>query len=99
MPNVVEFTPFKLQNGVSVSDFLLASDKLQTEFIAKQKGYISRKLIFDGEKWADLVIWETMDDAKNAAAAWEKNAAADEYMTFIDEKSCTLTHFTVEKSY
>ena len=99
MSNAVEFVSFKLIEGTSVPDFLLASDKIDKEFLSVQKGYISRKLLSDGELWADLVLWETMDDALNAANVFEGNAAAYNYFSFLDNKSVDMRHFSVEKSY
>jgi len=99
MPNVVEFVSFKLKKGVFVSDFLLVSDKFNRGFLALQKGYIFRKLLVDGEMWADLVLWETMDDARNAVKAFQKDAVANEYMSFLNGNSCKLHHLSVERNY
>ncbi|MCL2116400.1 MAG: hypothetical protein FWH29_09285 [Methanobrevibacter sp.] len=99
MSNVVEFVTFKLKKGASEPDFLLVSDKFNHEFLAKQKGYISRNLLVDGEIWADLVFWETMEDAKNAVKAFRKSEAAKEYMSFLNGPSCKLLHLSVKKSY
>ena len=66
MSNVVEFASFNLKEGVSVSDFLLVSDKFNICFLSTQRGYISRKLLLAGEMWADSVLWETIEDALEA---------------------------------
>lgn len=102
MCNIVEFAPFCLKREVSIPDFLLASDKFQSEFISLQKGYISRKLLVNGEAWTDLVVWETMEDAKNAAKMIYENAAAWEYIAFIDDEKNSdedIFYYSVEKSY
>ena len=66
MSNIVELASFYLKKEVSLPDFFQVSDKFNNEFLSVQKGYISRKLLVNGEKWLDLVIWETMEDAQNA---------------------------------
>lgn len=99
MSNVVMFISFNLVKGASVSDFLLASEKLNREFMSKQKGYISWKQLVDGEMWVDLLTWETMEDAKNVDEASCTNARALDYYSFIDQESCKVQLFTVEKSY
>ena len=99
MPNVVEFASFNLKKGASVSDFLLASDKFNREFLSVQKGYISRKLLRGGEIWADSVLWETMEDALKAFKAADEDAAACEYMSFLEEMSINVLHLPVERSY
>ena len=97
MSNVVEYASFKLKEGVSVPDFLLASDKMNDEFLSPRNGYIYRKLLVDGDMWVDLVLWETMDDAQNAANAFGENEVGREYISFID--MIDFHHFTIEKSY
>ena len=99
MSNAVEFVSFRLREGTSVPDFLLASDKINKDFLSLQKGYISRKLLANGELWSDLVLWETMDDALHAASAFEGNSAAYDYFSFLNDKSVDMRHFSVEKSY
>ena len=99
MPNAVELITFSLVKGASVPDFLLAAEKVHSEFMSKQKGFISWKTLADGENWADLLMWETMEDAKNATEASGMNPCAQEFCSFIDEKSVKFQLFSVEKSY
>lgn len=99
MTNVVEFASFNLNEGASVSDFLLASDKFNSIFLSAQKGYISRNLLRGGEMWADSVLWETMEDALKAFKAADEDAVACEYMSFMEEESIKVLHLPVERSY
>jgi hypothetical protein len=99
MANTVEFASFNLKNGASVSEFLLVSDRFNRVFLSTQKGYISRKLLRDGEMWADSVLWETMEDALNAFKTANENAIACEYLSFMDEESIKVLHLPVERSY
>jgi len=99
MSNVVEFVSFNLKKGVLVSDFLLEADKFNSEFLSSQKGYISRKLIVDGEMWADSVLWETEEDVIKAYEIADENAVAREYFSFMDGESVKVHFFSVERSY
>ncbi len=99
MSNVVELTSYTLKKEVSVTDFLLAAEKFNKEFVSLQKGYISHKLLSEGETWSDLAIWETMDDAHNIGKVIFESAVAGAYMSFIDEGSVKVTHLLVERSY
>lgn len=99
MSKVVEFATFNLKKGVSVSDFLLVSEKFNSGFLSVQKGYISRELLASKDIWADLVVWESMEDAQNAVKEFYKNSLVEEYMSFIEENSGDLLHFSVEKIY
>ena len=99
MPNAVMFITFKLKEGASVPDFLRTSERLYDEVFSKEKGCISWKQLIDGETWADLLIWETMDDAKNSMDASETNSLVIEFCSFIDQESVKHHLFSVEKSY
>ena len=99
MSNAVWFISFKLKKGVSAEDFLSASEKVHDEVISKQKGHISWKQLVDGETWADLITWETMEDARNALTAGSGNPAAKAFYSLLNMNSCKTQIFSVEKSY
>ena len=99
MSNAVMFISFRLVKGASVPDFLLASEKLNDEYMSKQKGYISWKQLVEGEMWADLLTWETMEDAQKILDPNSTNALAEKFYSFIDQESCEVHLFSVEKSY
>ena len=99
MPNAVLLITFNLVKGASVPDFLLASEKLNHEYMSKQQGYISWKQLVEGEMWADLLTWETMDDAQKVMDPSCTNALAEKFYSFIDQESCKVHLFSVERSY
>lgn len=99
MPHAVMFISFRLVKGASEADFLLASEKLHREFMSKQKGYISWKQLADGDTWADLLTWETVEDAKNAGEASCANALAHEFFSFLEQESIQTHLFSVKKDY
>lgn len=49
--------PNKLVEGASVSDFLMASEDCNNKVLSKKKGFISWKVLADGDKWVGLVTW------------------------------------------
>jgi hypothetical protein len=99
MPNAVFYVSFKLKKGASIPGFLLAAEKLNNEYMSKQKGYISWKQLNDGDTWADFLTFETMDDAKRVEESNSPNALAEEFYSFINLNSCKTQFFTVERSY
>lgn len=99
MANAAEFSAFKLKKGVAVSDFLRISDEFTKGFLSKQKGYLSRQLLVEGEKWADYVLWETVADIQNAFETAKADAVAGRYLRCLNLNSCTTNLFTIEKSY
>jgi len=99
MSNAVFFNTYKLKKGVSIPDFLLAFEKLNNEHVSKQKGYISWKLMMDGQTWSDAITFETMEDLKKFE---ELSANPDElalkFYSFLNINSCKIHRFSVEKS-
>jgi len=93
------FISFNLVKGASVPDFLLASEKLHSEYMSKQKGYISWKQLVEGDMWADLLTWETMGDAQSAMETSCTNEFAQKFFSFIDQGSVKMHLFSVERSY
>ena len=102
MPNAVFFNTYKLKDGVSVPDFLLVAERLNNEFISKQKGYVSWQQLRDGDIWADVITFETMSDLENFKKV-SKNPSelAQEFYSFMNlsPKLCKMHVFTTEKSY
>ena len=100
MANAVFFCLFNLKKEASVPEFLLAAEKLNNEYISKQKGYISWKQLVDGETWADFITFESMEDVKNFEAE-SSNAGelAEKFYSFINLNSCKVHYFSVEKTY
>ena len=99
MSNAFWFISYKLKKGVSVQDFLLASEKCHAEVLSKQKGFISWEVLRDGDTWVDLVKWETAEDAKNGETAGANNPISHEFYSFINMSSCKLKLYSIEKSH
>ena len=90
---------FKLKKGASVDEFLLASKKLNDEYMSKRKGYISWKQLNDGDTWIDFLTFETEEDAKAVEENSNPNDLALKFYSFINCNSCTVQYFAIEKSY
>jgi len=100
MPNAVWFISYKLIKEASIADFLIASEKCHNEVLSKKKGFISWKVLVDGDTWVDLCTWETMEDAVNAENNDnEPDPTAQKFYSFIDPDSLKMQVFSVEKSY
>ena len=99
MSNAVFYVSFKLKKGASVPDFLLAAERLNNEYMSKQKGYISWQQLSDGDIWADFLTFETMEDARRIEESDEPNPLAEDFYSFINLNSCKQNFFTVERSY
>jgi hypothetical protein len=100
MQNAVWFISYKLVDGASVPDFLQAQEKCNNEVLSKQPGFISWKVLVDGDTWVDLVTWETKENAINAENNdGDVNPVAQKFYSFIDPNTLHMQCFTVERIY
>ena len=100
MSNAVYYVSYKLKKSASMPDFLIAAETLNNEFISKQKGYVSWKQLVDGNTWADLITFETMEDLESFKEASKKpSETAKKFYSFMNLFSCKQHIFSVEKSY
>jgi len=100
MSNAVWFISYKLVKGAYVPDFLLASEECNKEVLSKKKGFISWKVLADGDTWVDFVTWETIEDAKNAESDdGDPNPVAQKFYSFINFNSLKHQLYTIEKDY
>ena len=90
---------YKLVEGASVPAFLLAVQKIHDEMLSRKPGFVSWQVFQDGGGWADLVIWETMEDALNAEKDEEPGAAAQAFGACIDYSSLKRQAYSVVKSF
>ncbi|MGB1285403.1 MAG: antibiotic biosynthesis monooxygenase family protein [Aggregatilineales bacterium] len=90
--NAVEIVTFRLNEGVSREDFLIAVAETQP-VIDGFNGYIKRQLIeSDSGQWIDLVWWATLDDALTAAEAIMTEPRIAPFGSKIDPDSVTMLH-------
>lgn len=56
----IEIAPFTLNPDISEEQLLLASDRLEQEFLLHRDGYLGRATsqLPDG-RWADIVLWRS----------------------------------------
>ena len=100
MANAVWFISYKLVEGTSVPDFLLAQKKCSDEVLSKQPGFISWKVLNDGDTWVDLVTWETMENAINAESNdGDVHPVAEKFYSFIKPDTLNAQCFSVHRSY
>ncbi|MCL2642380.1 MAG: hypothetical protein FWD52_02535 [Candidatus Bathyarchaeota archaeon] len=101
MSNAVFSNTYKLNDGVSVPDFLLAIEKLVKEYVSKQKGYVSFQLLVEGDTWADSVTFETMDtlNAFLELSQNDKNELAEKFYSFLNFDTCKSNIYSVVQSY
>ena len=100
MSNAIWFISYKLVEGASVPDFLVALENCNNAVLSKKKGFISWKALVDGDMRVDLVTWETMEDAINAENEdGTPHPIAQAFYSFINPDTLKNQAFSIEKSY
>lgn len=89
---------YKLKEGKSEQDFLRIAEKFSNEPSLKTKGFISWTLLNYGEMWADILIYESMDDFRNATEKIHEIPWFHELTSFFDNESISEHLFTVAAS-
>ena len=81
---VIEWAPFRIAEGVTEEALLAASEALQRDFLASQRGFVHRELLrgADGQ-WVDLVHWENEAAANAAFTAAMESPHCAEYFKLL----------------
>ncbi len=90
---VLELVVYKLEEGVSREQFLGTNGAVST-WISTQPGFISRDLVYDsdGDRWVDVVWWETMDQAHAASELAMTSQACQPMFALIEMESALMLH-------
>ena len=90
---VLELVVYKLNEGVSREHFLGTNGAVST-WISRQPGFISRELVYDrdGDRWVDVVWWETMEQAHAASQAAMTSESCQPMFALIDMESALMLH-------
>jgi hypothetical protein len=90
---VLELVVFKLSEGVS-SEQLLGTVDAVSNWAGEQPGFVSRELAHDpeGDRWIDVVWWETMEDAQTAAEVAMSSESCAPMFALIDLESTLMIH-------
>ena len=88
---VLELVVFKLKEGASREQFLGTNDAVSA-WISRQPGFISRELSHepDGDRWIDVIWWETMENAGAAAELALSSESCAPMFALIDRESVLI---------
>jgi hypothetical protein len=91
---VIETITFRLADGVAERDFLDADARVQSDFAYQQRGIVRRTTArgADGQ-WLVVVMWESDDDAENAAIAFADHPATHDFRRIVDQSSYTTRRY------
>ncbi len=94
----VEIVTFKIKVGIDENKVLEAIENMYSR-LKKVRGFIDRELTKKGDLWADIVHWESLEDAQDAMDELMKYEECQKFFSMIDGKSVDLNHFEVKKEF
>lgn len=101
---VIEWAPFRLKPGVDEATLLEASERLQTEYLDRQAGFVRRELVrrADGE-YVDVVWWQSLDAAQKAMEHIAESSTCSAYFAVMGANDTSagdgVLHFHSVRTY
>jgi hypothetical protein len=91
---VIVVWTFRLKEGIDEDAFLAANERMQTEFIYQQPGFVRRTTARakDGE-WLVIGVWSTQADAVAARQVAEGDPVSRAATAMVDASSVTVKRF------
>jgi len=97
---VMDFGAFTIKDGATEQDLFDVHAKVHKEFFSKMKGFVDNKLLFDGTKYYDLTVYESVEDARVAAQAFTTSFVPELYGKVINPPTEEeVPFFHILKSY
>lgn len=94
--HTMETVTFKLAEGVT-KDAFLQTVPASTDYMKGRSGFIARRLsCTEDGTWIEQIEWETMADAKAAAANLGSTESIRPFLQAIDGPSAMMHHSTIE---
>jgi hypothetical protein len=88
----IEIVLFRLKPGVNEAAFLEANRAVQAD-LQKASGYLRREMTKNEDgQWLDLVYWNSLAEAKQAAEAFPTWPSTQRLAGMIDESSINMLH-------
>ncbi len=91
--SALELVVYRLRDGVSRETFLDTNEAVSA-WISRQPGFVSRDLVHDGDgdRWVDVVWWETMEHAHAASELAMTSESCAPMFALIDMESALMLH-------
>jgi len=97
---VMDLGAFTLKDGITEKQLFEVHEKVYKDFFKKCKGFVDNKLLFDGTKYYDLTIYESVRDAKVAADAFANSFVPELYSRIINPPTeAEVPFFHILKKY
>jgi hypothetical protein len=91
---VLEIAEYALAPNVSEESFLAARPAME-DWLRRQPGFQSLRLVRDGARWMDVCEWQDLTSAQAAAATFMEDPGVAAFMATLDESTATMRHLEV----
>ena len=91
---VLELVTFRLIPGTDPAQFAAAAHATRA-LVAAQPGVRARHLAQDGDGWADVVEWDSLAAAQEAARAVMEDPAFAPFLALIAPDGLVMRHLTL----
>jgi inorganic pyrophosphatase len=96
MKHAREIVVYQLKGGIAEADFLQAAAEMEEHFARKQRDFLKRTFAkAEGNRWVDVIYWESLDDAMKASEAAMTSPAGAPIFAMIDDASTNMSHFEI----
>ena len=98
--SIHEIVIFRLRECITEHSFLDAYEAMEKDFFRTAGGYIKRELVKTNDsEWIDIVHWESMQAARQAAEDAALNTTCMSCFKMIDEQTIKISHSRLVRSY
>ena len=96
---IIEFVLFPLKDGYTPNQLLEAAD-VSMAALRRMPGFLSRQLAKNEQRqWADLLHWNSLQEALAAAAVFSQMESTREFREKIDRTQTHMMHLEQLRSY
>lgn len=96
MSRIMEIVSFRTSGGREA--FVDACGEIDA-WVVRQPGFVSRHMVRnEDESWADLVLWNSLDEAKAAADRFGAELGTCAAVEMIEKDSISMSHASIISS-
>ncbi|MCT4556905.1 MAG: hypothetical protein N4A61_02485 [Pelagimonas sp.] len=96
--HAMDFVTYKLNDGVSVEDFMTASQSL-TDWLKTREGFVARRCgVDENGVWADTSEWTSLAALQATSAAFMQAAEIADFISMFDPTTLQMHQVELEVS-
>lgn len=85
---------FHLKPEITEDEFLAANERMQTEFVYQQPGFVRRTTARGkGGEWLVIGVWSTQEDAATAGQLANRDPVSQAANAMVDPSTVTVKRF------